>query len=80
MVVVATNDGGARHPAWYFNLAANRTAQVDVGRKRLDVAATELTGVEAVGWWGRILERAPDYQRYSRAAGRPFPVLRLAPA
>ena len=80
MVVVATNDGGATHPAWYLNLTANRTAHVEVDGRRLGVAATELIGDEAVGWWRRILQRAPDYQRYSRAAGRSFPILRLTPA
>ena len=80
MVVVATNDGGATHPSWYLNLVADRRAQVEIDGRRIDVAATELTGEEATGWWRRILERAPDYERYARAAGRPFPILRLAPA
>jgi deazaflavin-dependent oxidoreductase (nitroreductase family) len=79
LVVVATNDGGASHPAWYLNLNANRVAQVEVGGRHIDVSATELAGNEAASWWLRILELAPDYERYTRAARRWFPILRLTP-
>lgn len=79
MVVVATNDGGASHPAWYLNLVAQRAAHVEVDGRRLDVSATELSNEEAAGWWERILQLAPDYQRYARAARRAFPIVRLTP-
>jgi deazaflavin-dependent oxidoreductase (nitroreductase family) len=78
-VLVATNDGGASHPAWYLNLTAAGTAQVEVDGRRVPVSATELTGDEAAAWWDRILDRAPDYERYARAARRTFPIVRLAP-
>ena len=78
-VVVATNDGGATHPAWYLNLVTTGTARIEVDGHELDVVATQLTGTEAAGWWRRIVERAPDYKRYTRAAGRTFPILRLTP-
>lgn len=79
MVVVATNDGGASHPAWYLNLVANRSADVEVDGKHLGVSATELRGEEAARWWDRILALAPAYERYARAADRTFPILRLTP-
>jgi deazaflavin-dependent oxidoreductase (nitroreductase family) len=79
-IVVATNDGGATHPAWYLNLAASGTATVEIEGRRLDVTATEVQGDEAAAWWARILELSPDYERYARATARPFPVIRLTPA
>jgi deazaflavin-dependent oxidoreductase (nitroreductase family) len=78
-VVVATNDGGRTHPAWYLNLAANGRGRVEIAGRRIPVAATELTGDAATEWWARILERSPEYERYGRAAGRSFPIIRLAP-
>jgi deazaflavin-dependent oxidoreductase (nitroreductase family) len=80
MIVVATNDGGATHPAWYLNLASNPAGTVEVDGRRLDVVSSELAGDEASGWWRRIVERSPDYERYTRAAHRTFPILRLTPA
>ena len=80
MVVVATNDGGPTHPAWYLNLTSNHTAQVEIDGRRQTVVATELAGDEAARWWQHILERSPDYERYTRAARRTFPIVRLTPA
>jgi deazaflavin-dependent oxidoreductase (nitroreductase family) len=79
MVVVATNDGGATHPAWYLNLVADPAAHVEVDGRGMDVRATELAGQDARSWWQRILARSPEYERYTRAAGRTFPIVRLAP-
>lgn len=80
MVVVATNDGGSTHPAWYLNLVASGKAEVEVDGRRLNVLGTELAAEDAERWWRRILDIAPDYERYSRAARRSFPILRLSPA
>ena len=80
MIVVATNDGGATHPGWYRNLVTSGNAEVEVGGRRLNVSATELADDDAERWWRRILEVAPDYERYARAARRTFPILRLAPS
>jgi deazaflavin-dependent oxidoreductase (nitroreductase family) len=80
MVVVATNDGGSSHPAWYLNLVTSGSAEVEVDGRRVNVSATELAGPDALRWWRRILGVAPDYERYMRAARRAFPIMRLAPA
>jgi deazaflavin-dependent oxidoreductase (nitroreductase family) len=79
MIVVAANDGGARHPGWYFNLSASPDAVVEVNGRRVRVHASELEFDEAAEWWRRILAVAPDYERYRRATSRPFPILRLLP-
>jgi deazaflavin-dependent oxidoreductase (nitroreductase family) len=80
MVVVATNDGGSTHPAWYLNLVAGGPAEVEIDGHRVDVLAAELAAEDAERWWRRILDVAPDYERYVRAAGRSFPIVRLTPA
>lgn len=80
MVVVATDDGGPRHPAWYLNLVAGGPAQIEVGGRKLEVSAAELEGDEAARWWKRILERSPSYERYALLAKRTFPIVRLTPS
>lgn len=80
MVVVAANDGGAAHPGWYFNLTTSPDAVVEVNGRQIPVHADELVEGEAAKWWQRILEAAPDYERYRRATIRPFPIVRLMPA
>lgn len=79
MVVAAANDGGASHPGWYFNLTADPDARVEVMGRTLPVRAAELDEAEAAGWWRRILERDPSYERYARAADRRIPIVRLVP-
>jgi deazaflavin-dependent oxidoreductase (nitroreductase family) len=79
-MVAAANDGAAVQPAWYLNLKASPNARVEVYGRRLDVLAEELVAAEATEWWGRILERSPEYERYARATVRTIPILRLVPA
>ena len=80
MIVAAANDGASVHPGWYFNLQAQPAARIEVMGRRVPVTAQELPPDEAAIWWGRILRRDPSYERYARAAaGRPIPIVRLAP-
>jgi deazaflavin-dependent oxidoreductase (nitroreductase family) len=79
MVLAASNDGGATHPGWYFNLMARPTARVEVMGRRLTVRATELTAAEAAAFWPRIPARDPSYERYIRATDRTIPLVRLVP-
>lgn len=80
MILVAANDGGASHPGWYHNLVAEPRASVEVAGQRISVRAEELREADAAIWWRRIVETAPDYERYRRATARRFPILRLLPA
>ena len=67
-VVVASNAGAARPPAWYLNLRANPHAQIDVGGRSVDVRAQEATGQERAELWQRLTAA----NRYlERAAARP---------
>ncbi len=79
MIITAANDGGRRHPGWYFNLEADPSAQVEIGGRRLPVRAEIMSSDAAAAWWRRIVERDPTYERYERATIRRFPVIRLIP-
>lgn len=79
MIVVAANDGGPSHPGWYFNLAADPSARVEVMGRTIPVRAEELRADEGADWWARIVRRDPNYGRYARATDRRFPIMRLVP-
>jgi deazaflavin-dependent oxidoreductase (nitroreductase family) len=79
MVVVAANDGGTANPGWYYNLAADPDARVELKGQAISVRAVELPAAEAQRWWGRIVELSPDYALYARATTRTFPIFRLVP-
>ncbi len=79
MILAAANDGGRSHPGWYFNLAAEPLASVEVNGRRLAIRAEVLPAAEASSWWPRIVARDPTYIRYASATRRAIPIVRLVP-
>lgn len=78
-LVVASNAGSARHPAWAHNLATNpASATVDVGDGEVPVAVEMLTGAERDQVWSRVVSTAPGYGRYEEKTDREMPIFRLA--
>ena len=79
-MVVASAAGSPRHPAWFHNLVANPSAQVELGTGEfVDVVATELSGADYDAAWAAFTARSPGFESYkARAAGRTIPVLKLA--
>ena len=79
MVVVAANSGLDRPPGWYFNLRATPQAVLEVGSRVVHVRAELLTDEEAQAFWPRVLEAAPDYERFRERTGRVPRMFRLVP-
>ena len=79
LVVVASNLGSDRDPAWWRNLQAAPEAEVRVGPRRWRVRAREATPEERAGYWPRFVAAYPNYARYERRTSRPIPVIVLAP-
>ena len=73
-VVVASNGGAARPPAWYLNLRANPHARIWVGARRIDVRAQEAAGQERAALWRRFILTPNRYlERAAFIAGRDLP-------
>jgi deazaflavin-dependent oxidoreductase (nitroreductase family) len=79
-VVVASNAGAARPPAWYLNLRATPHAEVEVGSRSMDVRAHEATGQERAELWLRLMAANRYLERAARKAGRDLPLMALIPA
>lgn len=79
MVIVASNGGAAKHPAWWLNLREMDEATVEIGRRQVRVRAEEVFGEEKERLWARLVEAYPGYAEYQRKTGREIPVARLRP-
>lgn len=84
LIVIASNYGQARHPAWYHNLKAHPRARVTVEDVTRDVEAVEVTDAAE---WERLFACAsrvaivfPAYRRRTAEVGRGIPIMRLRPA
>lgn len=81
-LVVASNFGGDRPPAWLGNLQAHSRAEINVGHRRLPVTAEiQMPGDADYERVFAIADRAVRgrYQRYRAMTERPIPVISLKP-
>ncbi|MCX2930829.1 nitroreductase family deazaflavin-dependent oxidoreductase [Mycobacterium sp. CVI_P3] len=81
-LVVASNGGADRNPAWYHNLRAQPNIEINVGPKRLAVTAHIVLPDDpdyARLWQLCDSKNAGRYAAYQRGTKRPIPVVRLTP-
>jgi deazaflavin-dependent oxidoreductase (nitroreductase family) len=80
IAVIASNYGQADHPAWYFNLRANPTAEIAVDGARTRVRAVEVDGERRARIWEQGLAIYPGWSTYDRrASNRRIAVFVLEP-
>ncbi len=79
LIVVASNYGQERPPAWWLNLAAHPRAEVLVDGQRIEISARETEGAERA----MLMERGVTYNRlwaqYFSYVQRHVPVVALEP-
>ncbi len=78
-VVINTNAGNAKTPAWSLNLRANPEAEVEVGRKRVKVRARIAEGEEREDLWRRHMEQYEGWDYYESKLDREPTVFVLEP-
>jgi deazaflavin-dependent oxidoreductase (nitroreductase family) len=79
MVVIGSNAGHTRTPAWSLNLQANPEVEVEVGRKRLPVRARVATGEERADLWRRHNEQYSGFDEYEARTDRDIALFVLEP-
>lgn len=82
LLVVASNGGADRPPAWLLNIQANDAVTVQLRRKNYDATATPVFPGEPD--YDRLLRLCDDnnkgrYSRYRKMTERPIPVVALTP-
>ena len=78
-MVVASYAGEPRHPAWWLNLLADPTAQIQRGDTVSSVIAREADGEERARLWSEIVEGWSGYAEYEKRTTRHIPVVVLEP-
>lgn len=64
LVLIDTNAGNERLPAWSLNLAANPEATVELGRQRRRVRARVAEGDERAELWARHIDQFAGFDFY----------------
>jgi deazaflavin-dependent oxidoreductase (nitroreductase family) len=78
-VVVASNAGDERDPAWLLNLRRNDEALIQVGTRRLSVRAREASQAEGERLWPKLLASYRRYREYRTHTERRIPIVVLEP-
>jgi deazaflavin-dependent oxidoreductase (nitroreductase family) len=79
MVVIGSNAGHSRTPAWSLNLKANPDAEVEVGRQRRQVRARLADGEERAGLWRKHNEQYSGFDEYEARTDREIALFVLEP-
>jgi F420H(2)-dependent quinone reductase len=79
VVLINTNAGNAKIPAWSLNLKADPEAEVELGRKRLRVRARVAAGEERADLWRRHVEQYAGFDDYKEKLDREISVFVLEP-
>jgi F420H(2)-dependent quinone reductase len=78
-VVVASNGGADRPPAWWTNLRHEPHATVQVGTRTVSVVAREASTDERGRLWPLLASVNPFFAQYERITARRIPVVLLEP-
>lgn len=69
-VVINTNAGNEKMPAWSLNLRANPEAAVEVGNKRVEVRSRLAEGEERAELWRRHMQQYSGWEFYESKLDR----------
>jgi len=76
-IVVASNAGRDRNPAWWYNLASRPRARIQIGGEEVDVTWRQAGPEECETLWPKLTESYPFYPEYRKRARREIPVVIL---
>jgi deazaflavin-dependent oxidoreductase (nitroreductase family) len=74
-LLVGSNAGSPRHPAWYLNLLEHPLVAVQVGADRFTARARAATAEEKPPLWRRMASIFPLYDSYQEQTGRDIPLV-----
>jgi F420H(2)-dependent quinone reductase len=78
-VVIGSNAGNRRAPAWALNLKASSEATIEVGRRKVQVSARVAEGDERADLWRRHNEQYAGFDDYEARTDRQISVFILEP-
>ena len=78
-VVVASQGGLPKHPAWYLNLRDVPQVTIQVGRDRFDLVAHTADDAERAALWPKLVDLYADFDTYAAWTDRAIPVVICEP-
>ena len=75
--IVASKGGADEPPAWYLNLEADATVEVQVKADRFTANARTASEEEKAEIWPQMVKQWPAYNDYQAATERPIPIVLL---
>jgi deazaflavin-dependent oxidoreductase (nitroreductase family) len=81
VILIASNYGGSRHPAWYHNLIAHPECELHIGPRGGQFVAHEIAGPDRDRLYALAVERLNHVfaLHEKRSGARTIPVMRLTP-
>ena len=80
IILIASNWGQTRHPAWHYNARANPVVRLTRAGRTRPYLAHETEGEERAACWRQAVAQYAGYAAYeARAGDRLIPVWRLTP-
>lgn len=79
LLVVGSNNGQPRDPAWCHNLRSNPVTSVQIGADTLEVRAEQASPEESARLWPMIIAKAPNFAAYRKKTTREIPIMILHP-
>ena len=76
-VIIASVGGAPKHPAWYFNIRANRDVTLEIGTEKFQATATIAEGAERDRLYEKQAEAMPAFNDYKAKTARVIPVVVL---
>jgi deazaflavin-dependent oxidoreductase (nitroreductase family) len=76
-LVVGSNGGAKRHPAWFLNIQADPRVEVQVEGERFAAMARPANPEEKPRLWRTMTAIWPEYDRYQDQTSRDIPVVVL---
>jgi len=77
LVIAASNGGSPTHPAWYHNLKAHPTIEVELGTETFTALAKEVTGAARAELWTELIAGTPTLGEFQAKTTRQIPLLTL---
>lgn len=77
ILVLASNNGQTKAPAWYYNLKAHPDIDIRVGRQKRRVHAEEVGPERRAELWPAMRKQNPAIDDYAARAGRVLPIILL---
>lgn len=79
VVIVASRNGGDRHPDWFLNLQVNPNVEVEMAGSKRPMTAHVADETEKADLWPKIIGPHANYAGYQEKTDRDIPVIVLTP-